>query len=268
MNRASSSSGTLADALVEPARTKRSYVVSLHDVAPSTAEASRRWVEVLERFGIKVSLLVVPGKWNGLSLDDSPEFVNWLHECQRRGHEIVQHGYRHQRLDSFNTGWWRESRGRVQARGCEEFWHLPAGVAEDLMGCGLIILRAHDFTPSGFIAPGWLMSEGSVKAAVKLGFHYTCTLSQIVDLRGPFRRRAFTTSQRPQSSLSGPGLIWNRMLVSVNSRFMTTTRVSIHPNDLRETRLRESNLELCRMLKQAGFVNETYAQCVHRMGQS
>ena len=51
-------------------------VVSLHDVAPSTAELSRRWLELLETLGVRASLLVIPGRWNGQELSQSPAFVD------------------------------------------------------------------------------------------------------------------------------------------------------------------------------------------------
>jgi hypothetical protein len=35
-------------------------IVSVHDVAPSTFEQSRAWVEMLDRHRIRASLLVVP----------------------------------------------------------------------------------------------------------------------------------------------------------------------------------------------------------------
>lgn len=132
---------------------------------------------------------------------------------------------------------------------------------------GSEIMRSHGFTPAGFVAPAWLMSDGSLAAARHIGFEYTCTLTQIVDLQGAQRMRALTTSQRPQSAASGLGVMWNRMLVSISSRTMKTTRVSIHPNDLREKGLRDSNIRLCRLLRTAGCMNETYLQNVRRMRQ-
>ena len=48
-------------------------IVSLHDVAPATATASARWLEVVERQQMVATLLVVPGPWRGSSIDTRPE---------------------------------------------------------------------------------------------------------------------------------------------------------------------------------------------------
>ena len=73
-------------------------VVSLHDVAPPTREASEKILHELSRRGVRVcSLLVVPDYHQTGNAMADPEFVRWLRDLEAAGHEIVIHGYFHQR---------------------------------------------------------------------------------------------------------------------------------------------------------------------------
>jgi predicted deacetylase len=240
----------------------KNFVVSLHDVAPSTAETSRRWLDLLESRGIRASLLVVPGVWNGTDLASSPAFCDWLRNAESRGHEIVMHGYSHTRLQGQSTTKFRAVVGSVLARGCEEFWHLSYDRARELLARGRDGLRQAGFSPRGFIAPGWLMSEASVDAARHLGFDYTCTHTAIVNLQTGQKELAFTTSQRPRSSLSRAGIGVNRLISEVASQRITTSRIAIHPNDLLHDELRRANLMLCESARRSGRESCTYGDIV------
>src|SRR3954471_21306721 len=76
----------------------RSLIVSLHDVAPPTWEISSKILNALHQRGIRVSsLLVVPDYHHaGPSMEDRA-FVTKLRELEDAGHEIVIHGFFHQR---------------------------------------------------------------------------------------------------------------------------------------------------------------------------
>ena len=73
-------------------------MVSLHDVAPATRAVSEKMIAELARHGVRVSsLLVVPNYHHrGASMNDR-DFVQWLRDLEAEGHEIVIHGYFHQR---------------------------------------------------------------------------------------------------------------------------------------------------------------------------
>ncbi len=75
-----------------------SLVVSVHDVAPMTRPAIEKILADLRAAGVRVtSLLVVPDYHHrGKSVDDA-SFASWLRELQADGHEIVIHGYFHER---------------------------------------------------------------------------------------------------------------------------------------------------------------------------
>src|SRR6266700_1019596 len=73
-------------------------VVSLHDVAPSTRPIVDQIISELSAKGIRhCSLLVVPDYHHqGASMKDR-QFVSWLRNLEAAGHEIVIHGYFHER---------------------------------------------------------------------------------------------------------------------------------------------------------------------------
>src|ERR687888_449204 len=75
-----------------------SLVVSLHDVAPSTQQITSNIISELVRHGVRVcSLLVVPDYHHEGLFAKRPEFVTWLRALEADGHEIVIHGYFHER---------------------------------------------------------------------------------------------------------------------------------------------------------------------------
>jgi predicted deacetylase len=77
---------------------RAALVVSIHDVAPSTQTRVAEIISDLAHRGAAVtSLLVVPNYHRrGRSTDDRG-FVRWLQDLEAKGHEIVIHGYFHER---------------------------------------------------------------------------------------------------------------------------------------------------------------------------
>src|SRR5438552_14632267 len=76
---------------------RRSFVVSVHDVAPCTREASARIIEALKHAGVRTtSLLVVPNYHREGSATEDKNFVSWLRDLEARGYEIVIDGYFHE----------------------------------------------------------------------------------------------------------------------------------------------------------------------------
>jgi hypothetical protein len=80
----------------EPKR--ESLVVSVHDVAPATRVRVEEIVAELAHHGVLVcSLLVVPNYHHRGCFTEDRAFVRWLQELEAKGHEIVIHGYFHER---------------------------------------------------------------------------------------------------------------------------------------------------------------------------
>ena len=234
--------------------------MSLHDVAPSKAELCRRWLDLLERRDVRASLLVVPGVWNGQSLDDSPHFITWLREAEERGHEIVMHGYHHVADSSFRSSTRREVMGRVLARGCQEFWNLPFSEAKRRLHMGREALLRHGFTPKGFVAPGWLMSPHTYLALKVEGFSYTTTHCEIVDLASMQREKFVALSQRPQSMVTKLGIALNNAASTLITARRIDFRLAIHPNDLVNQRVRESNISIVNKALSSGYSAITYQE--------
>src|SRR5260370_28808553 len=78
--------------------TKNFMVVSLHDIAPSNQDVANEIISELSRHGVRVcSLLVVPDYHHHGLVTKDRQFVAWLRNLESDGHEIVIHGYFHER---------------------------------------------------------------------------------------------------------------------------------------------------------------------------
>lgn len=240
----------------------RRLTVSLHDVAPVTAELSRRWLELLEARSLRVSLLVVPGPWRGGDMRSSSSFLSWLRRAESNGHEVVLHGWDHTRAE--RPVGLRGHYGALMARGCEEFWTIPYEKAMGKIGNGLAVLRSEGFDPVGFVAPGWLASNDSLRALRTLSMRYTVTHTRLIDIETTASERILVTSQRP-GSLAGSALaLGTRGLLNSVTTLARPVRIAIHPDDLNEERLRRTNLALCDRAMGHGYTSMTYRDLHHR----
>ena len=77
---------------------REALIVSVHDVAPATRAAAEKIVAELSHHRVPVcSLLVVPNYHHRGSSTEDRGFVRWLQDLEAQGHEIVIHGYFHER---------------------------------------------------------------------------------------------------------------------------------------------------------------------------
>src|SRR6266851_6767870 len=124
--------------------TKDYFVVSIHDVAPSTQVVCEKMISEITRKGIRhCSLLVVPDYHHqGASMQDR-QFVSWLRNLEANGHEIVIHGYFHERppqaresvLEKFITQFYTQGEGEFYDLGYDEaFRRIRAARDEFLAG--------------------------------------------------------------------------------------------------------------------------------------
>ncbi|HSL58464.1 MAG TPA: DUF2334 domain-containing protein, partial [Acidimicrobiales bacterium] len=90
-------------------------VVSLHDVAASSADATASWSADLVARGVPATLLAIAGPWRGPDLARSPDLATWLRAREEQGDEIAFHGWSH---EAGSTGpRWRLAMARLIARG-------------------------------------------------------------------------------------------------------------------------------------------------------
>lgn len=240
-------------------------VLSIHDVAPSTAEASRRWLEVAESFGMRASLLVVPGPWQGMDLTSSPGFSQWLHDARTRGHEIVQHGWCHSRVKG-RVGIGTRLAGDLLGRGCQEFWELSRDDAVVHLTLGREALRTAGHVVIGFVAPAWLMSRGTRQALADLGYEWTTTHTHVVRVADGARLGSFAVSQRPGSRLSTIAARMTRLAVRASVTMRRTVRIAVHPADLTEHATRDAVVDSLALVMGAGYESVTYGEIVARFG--
>jgi predicted deacetylase len=212
--------------------TAQSAIVSLHDVAPTTWDVCKEIVAELQHHGIRAcSLLVVPNYHrSGSSLANQP-FVSWLQHLEAAGHEIVIHGYFHERprraneslTERFVTQIYTQDEGEFFDLDYDESRRRITSAREEFEGVGL--------KPHGFVAPAWLLGSEAERAAGDAGMEYTTRLSSVRDLRtgDTFNARSLVYSARNGWRRSA-SLCWNGALAQVfqNAPLM---RLSIHPLD-------------------------------------
>lgn len=237
-------------------------VVSVHDVAPATAEATRTWVADLDERGVPASLLVVPGPWRGPGLADAPDLAAWLRHRAADGHEVAQHGWVHAPATPGPV--WRWAVNRVVSRGCGEFWALDHEQARVRLQRGRTVLWDAGLDPCGFTPPGWLASNESLLALHELGYRYTTSHRGVLDLVHDERWTVPALSNRP----GGRGERLGTQVMGRAARRGVArgrgARIALHPDDLDRPGLREATLTAIDACLEAGAEPVPYATLVAR----
>src|SRR5207302_10247774 len=166
------------------AATRDFMVVSLHDVAPSTQQIANTIISDLARRGVSVcSLLVVPDYHHQGLFARNQQFVSWLRGLEADGHEIVIHGYFHERPcgakesfhDKFFTRFYTQQEG--------EFYDLNYDDALRRITAARDVSRANDVKPRRLVAPASLLSKDDDRAVRDAGREYCTRLPQVCALR-------------------------------------------------------------------------------------
>lgn len=205
--------------------------VVMHDVAPATWPQCERLLQALRRVSPHpTTFLVVPEYFRGAAARGDAAFCRMLEERRRGGDELAVHGFKHHD-DEPARGWREQLRRRFYTNAEGEFSALDQVQAERRVAAGVDWFRSQGWPLTGFVAPAWLMSPGTVAALEASPFRYTSTLNEIWDL--PRRRR-----------LAAPSLVysarspWRRRL---SHHWLTTLaprlkaapviRLGLHPID-------------------------------------
>jgi predicted deacetylase len=241
-------------------------VISIHDVAPSTRAECEHLVAAAERIDARTSLLVVPGPWKYPAATEDPGFGPWLAGLERRGHEVVAHGWEHRAVpDADGTvGLGRRTADRVLTRGCAEFGALGAADAARRIDLALGALRGLGFAPSGFVAPGWSMSPAAAAAVRAAGVAYTTTRLAILDFVADRSLPVPAVCHRPGSPLT---MLGARMLVAVVERRAAQrrpVRLALHPADVHDDRLTAATARAIATIGRSDLDTSTYAEAVER----
>src|SRR2546428_4319889 len=219
--------------VVATASMVRNYlVVSVHDVAPSTQAIAEKIISEVARRGIRVcSLLVVPDYHHqGAAMKDR-QFVSWLRDLEAQRHEIVIHGYFHERpacttetlRDKFITQLYTQSEGEFYDMDYDEAFRRIKTARDEFSAAGL--------KPRGFVAPAWLLSAEAERAARDAELEYTTRLQTVRDLRSgeefPVRSIVYSVRSSWRRAISRA---WNATLFRL-LKGNPLLRISIHPPD-------------------------------------
>ena len=218
----------MADLLNRPA-----VLLVLHDVAPSTWADYQPFVEAVDALGnVPMTWLVVPDFHRHDNLDAHADFRQLLSERVARGDELALHGFFHDDPEPrphTPRDWFMR---RVYTHE-GEFYHLSHEAALARLRAGIEMFQRYDWPLHGFVAPAWLMSEGTRQALRELPLRYTS------DPQHLYRLPDFTP-------IDAPGLVWSarsawrRGLSKILSeqreqrwRQAPVIRLGLHPVDMR-----------------------------------
>ena len=213
----------------------RSLVVSLHDVSPRTRPIFERMLAELKSLGVRqCSLLVIPDHHHQGHMLADAGFCRWLERLAKEGHELVAHGYYHQRATRATETWTERMMTRVYTKGEGEFYDLSKDAAATLLARAKRDFAQLDAPPpAGFIAPAWLLSTAADEAVREAGFRYTTLLTGVKDYRGS--GDGFIAAR---SLVYSPRNLWRRTCslgyVAMLARWLRQApllRLSLHPPD-------------------------------------
>lgn len=214
--------------MVEP-----SLLLVLHDVAPPTWADYQPFVQAVDALGaVPITWLVVPDFHKHDDLQAHPRFRQQLAARLDRGDELALHGYFHCDDGPMPTNprdWFMR---RIYTHE-GEFYSLSQEVALARLRAGIDVFHRYQWPLQGFVAPAWLMSEGTRQALRQLPLTYTS------DAQHLYRLPDFTP-------VDAPGLVWSARsgwrrglsrLVSDRLeqrwRQAPVIRLGIHPVDMR-----------------------------------
>jgi len=224
-------------------------VVSVHDVAPSTQATVDKMISEFARRGIRVlSLLVVPDYHHqGAAMKNRP-FVSWLRGLESQGHEIVIHGYFHERphrpretiRNKFVTRFYTQNEGEFYDLGYDEALNRIKTARDEFHAAGL--------KPRGFVAPAWLLSAEGEQAARDAELEYTTRLRTIRDLRSGknFATRSLVYSVQ-NNWRRATSIVWNAALARL-LKMNPLLRLSVHPPDYSHPAVWQQIVDLIRAL--------------------
>lgn len=237
--------------------TERSVLLVLHDVAPETWPDYQPFVEAVDALGrIPMTLLVVPDFHKRNAVEHAPGFRQHMEQRLLRGDELALHGYFHAD-DGPPPRSPREYFMRRIYTWEGEFHALSQERALRRLSAGLEVFERMHWPVTGFVAPAWLMSDGTRQALRQLPLRYTS------DPQHLYRLPDFTR-------INAPGLVWSarsswrrglsRLVCSVQEhrqRQASTLRLGLHPVDMRHGFSRRYWLDTLQRLLEDGRVPMT-----------
>jgi len=252
---------------VPESSSKKSLIVSLHDAHPGSHAAIAEQIAFLAERGVtRTSILVVPEFHHKGLLTKDAAFCDAVSGWQTAGHELVLHGYYHDRFkaepDGLHNFFWT----RLYTAGEAEFLDLRKPEARSRLELGQLLFKSLGWHARGFVAPAWLMAEGLPNLLAEMGFTYTTRLREIIPLLpGEHRLKTspslcYSTRASWRRVVSG---IWNKHLYG-QLQETDLIRLSLHPRDLEFPLMRRQIDQIVRASLKRGFQPTTYGDYVAR----
>ncbi|MGC3989428.1 MAG: polysaccharide deacetylase family protein [Chthoniobacteraceae bacterium] len=242
-----------------------SLVVSIHDVSPHTWQAVERILTELATIGItRTSLLVVPDHHHRGHFLAYPDFCAWLRAREAEGHEMVIHGYYHQREPKRGEGLADKVTTQFYTAGEGEFYDLGKYEAESLISRALADFQRAGLSPCGFVAPAWLLSEEAFAVLQAAGLRHTTRLRMFYDLANhrqiASQSLVYSTRAAWRRMMS---LAWNATLYR-RLRKKPLLRLGIHPPEIGYPAVWQQILKLAGMAAREREVT-TYANVAQKL---
>ena len=244
----------------------KALIVSLHDAHPGSAGAIRDQLAFLAGYGVNAaSILVVPDFHHGAPVAKHADFCEAVSRWQDLGHEIVLHGYYHDRRESPRETLAALFWTRLYTSREAEFLDLPREEARIRLRRGRELFGEKGWQVRGFVAPAWLMAPAVPDLCGELGFTYTNTLRELIPLVRGGGRPPIASQSLCYSTRAGwrrvASAAWNRQLFG-KLRGTNLIRLSLHPRDLEFPLLRRQIDQIIRAALARGFAPCTYAEYV------
>ena len=220
-------------------------VVSMHDVSPLTRDVFTSMLRELAEVGVtKTSLLVIPNHHHRGHMLEDVGFCRWVEGLAKVGHEVVIHGYYHRRTPRGDETARQRWVTGVYTTGEGEFYDLSYDEA-----ASLLTRAKEDFakldapTPTGFIAPAWLLGPEAFQAVCKARFSYTTLLTKVwsIAVQTYDPQRQYVQSQSLVYSCRNAwrracSLLWNATLRR-RLRSSPLLRLGLHPPDYQHAKI-------------------------------
>lgn len=231
---------------------ERAVMMVLHDVAPETWPDYRGFVERVDALGnVLMTWLVVPDFHGRNALERHPQFCSMLEGRLARGDELVLHGCYHAD-DGPAPRTPREWFMRRVYTHEGEFYALDSGEARRRLAHGIGLFERHGWPLHGFVAPAWLMSEGTRAALRETGLSYTSDPQHFYQLPDftPIRAPGLVWSARSSWRRGVSWAVSERQLQA--SRAAPLIRLGLHPVDMRHAFSRDYWLKVLERLLREG----------------
>ncbi len=211
----------------------RALCLSIHDVAPATWVHCKTLAAAIAEVDprLPVTLLVVPD-YHGGGDDTTPGYERWLTGRVARGDEIALHGYNHVDTAARALTFAEKVRREIYTAREGEFAALTRREAERRIAAGREWCAAHGWRVRGFVAPAWLMSDGTWQALRRFDFSYTTTLTRFCLLPDARSIRAPAIVYSSRSGWRRRVSRWWNHVLSHASEPLPLLRIGPHPADI------------------------------------